>query len=124
MPYSSEFQPWRVIVHEQGGAYSTQNACHETLTTPDVSANKGMTLHIFRDAGTICLDKDPTTGNTLIASVIAPFARVVIKGGVGLVDGSIVARSLGSQYAGGQNGEDVQLHGNTYEGPMQCSCCD
>ena len=112
--------PYTVIVHDQGGEYSTDDACHTTITSADGgnfgASDYGRTLHVFRGAGTVCLAS--RQGTQFGPSVVAPFARVVVDGGVGYVDGSIVARSLGA--GGGADGRDVQLHGRAYHGPLQC----
>jgi hypothetical protein len=51
--------------------------------------------------------------------VLAPFARVLIDGDVGYVDGFVVAKSMGSS---GQNGGSVQMHGDGYKGTLSNTC--
>ena len=50
-------------------------------------------------------------------SILAPFARVILEGGIGFVDGIIIAKSLDA--VGGTY--EVQLHGDAYWGSLECS---
>ena len=45
--------------------------------------------------------------------------QVVVTGSAGYVDGVIIALAL--DYAGG-NADQVQLHGDLYQGPIECPC--
>ena len=109
---------YRVIVEDQGGTYDATDGCTAWYSAPAGTGGEdnGRTLLIFRGAGTIGL-KATRDGRQFGPSVLAPFARVMIHGNVGYVDGFIVARSVG---AVGQNGGSVQLHGDGYTGTLTC----
>ena len=110
---------YRVDVVDQGGTYSsTDSACVDRRTPPEGAGGEdnGRTLLVFTGEGTICLTSDDL-GRQFGPSVLAPFARVLIDGSVGFIDGFVVARSVGSV---GQFGESVQLHNDGYKGEMQC----
>ena len=78
--------------------------------------DKGNTLVIFNCAGDITLDKT-NDGRQFGPSVLAPFATVYVKGDAGFVDGTIWAKSI--ETTGGNDGA-LQLHGDTYDGPIDC----
>ena len=61
-------------------------------------------LLVFTGTGTVCLTKT-YSGRQFGPSVLAPFARVVVLGDVGYVDGFIVARSY---YSGDQKASQVR----------------
>ncbi len=114
-----------VFVVDQGGVYSTSDECHVISRSGEfgnASPNdNGRTLVVYRGAGSVCLTRDHN-GRQFGPSVLAPFARVIVTADLGYVDGYIVARSLGAHgNFGGQTGGDVQLHGDSYSGPLSCS---
>lgn len=115
---NSKSGQYKVYIVNQGGSYSWTDACHKTVSTNDYAnteEDNGKTLVVFKDAGTICLGKS-SYGRKFGPTVLAPFARVVIKNNVDFVDGTIIARSVGSPSGGSQN----QLHGDLYSGSLEC----
>ena len=78
--------------------------------------DNGATLAVFTGAGTVGLRKT-NDGRKFGPTVLAPLAHVLVDGDVGFVDGSIIARSV---HFVGQNQGSVQLHGDAYQGPLQC----
>lgn len=111
---------YRVFVEDQGGSYSDTDHCTswwDGAQFSEQSEDNGKTLVVFVGAGTIGITKD-SRGRQFGPSILAPFARVMVGGSVGYVDGFVVARSVG---ASGQGGGSVQMHGDGYAGPLTCS---
>lgn len=112
-----------VHIVTQGGSYSaSDSSCpagssydmHTLFNNPEAQAeNNGADMVVFTGKGTVCLTRT-ANGRAFGPSVLAPFARVIVVGQVGFVDGLIVARSLH------QPDSQVQLHGDVYTGPMSC----
>ena len=81
---------YTVRVVNQGGEYSSVGASASWYDLYDFrwggqGEDNGYTLAVFTGEGTVCLKK--YQGRQFGPSVLAPFARVVVDGDVGYVDG-------------------------------------
>ena len=76
------------------------------------------TLVVFNTAERVTL-RASVDGRQFMASVLAPFAEVLVDSDVGYIDGTLVARSLQMR----RNGGAVQLHGACFgHGASALSC--
>lgn len=115
-----------IVVEEQGADEIHVDATRYLGEEPSIRGvpqgeDNGGTLVVFTGNGTIFIEgtKDATAARQFGPSVLAPFAKVVIDGSAGFVDGLIVAAALDHT---GSNADQVQLHGDLYKGPMLCPC--
>jgi len=107
----SQSGSYKVVVKSQGGTFNTYD-----FNAGGQGEDNGKTLVIFNTNQDVTLTKTPDS-RQFGPTVIAPFAKVIVKGDAGFVDGSIYAKTLETQ-GGNQGG--LQLHGDTYTGPIQC----
>lgn len=121
--YSPNFQ---VFVEDQGTADIRVDSTRYLDEEPFMRGapqgeDNGMTLVVFKGSGTIFLEgtKGATAARQFGPTVLAPFAKVVVDGSAGFVDGVIIALSL--SYTG-DSADQVQFHGDMYQGPVQCNC--
>jgi len=102
----------KVVVMTQGGTYNTFD-----FNNGGQGEDNGNTLVIFNTDEDITLTKT-SDGRQFGPTVIAPFAKVFVKGDAGYVDGSIYAKYV--ETTGGNQGQ-LQLHGDTYKGSIECA---
>lgn len=104
---------YKVVVLTKGGTYNTYN-----FRNGGQGEDNGKTLVIFNTNEKVTLTKTPD-GRQFGPSVIAPFSTVDLSGNAGFVDGFIVAKSFVS--SGGGKATQLQMHGDTYKGPIRCN---
>jgi hypothetical protein len=119
---SLESGAYKVIVVEANQVPRNSNPCWsaEDFRTDPTEYEDGLTLVIFRErVGNICLS---AYSRKFMASVIAPFNRVVVHGEAGFVHGSVVAKEFYTEKscATGPEPSGLQLHGVMYKGPLSC----
>jgi len=102
---------YKVVVVNYGGTFNLYD-----FRSNGQGNDGGKTLVIFNTSSSIILDKT-SDGRQFGASVIAPFAKVTVKGDAGYVDGFIIAKEYAD--SGGNRGS-LQLHGVGYDGPLTC----
>lgn len=118
---------YTVLVIDQGSDVVTINTAQvvgaerQKRGLPQGEDN-GRSLVVFRGTGDVFLVGTGTTnvevaGRQFGPTVLAPFAKVVADGSAGYIDGLIIARSL--DYSG-KNAIQVQFHGDSYKGPLDC----
>ena len=110
---------------DQGGMYLATGAgdsfssydffVQPTETRGDV--RQGTTCVVFSSAGTIRLTKTPD-GSRFGLSILAPYVHVIVDSDAGSVDSFMIAKSYSSS---GGNAGSVELHGNGYREPFECT---
>lgn len=116
---------YSVVVFDQGAAPFTVDTAKVLGAEPakrgvPQGEDNGKTLVVFQGTGPVTLVGTGNTHNSVSGrqfgpTVLAPSAHVIVDGSSGFVDGSIIAESL--SYSGG-NAQQVQLHGQCYNGPL------
>jgi hypothetical protein len=108
---SSSNGDYRVVVKTSGGTFSTED--FNALSEED----NGSTLAVFNTDEDVHINMK-TNGRKFGPSILAPFSKVIVNGDVGFIDGFVVAKSLDGD---GSNLGGLQLHGDGYSGPLECS---
>lgn len=108
---SSESGQFKVVVMETGGSFDTFD-----FRNGGQGEDNGNTLVIFNTDQDVTLQS--VAGRQFGPSVLAPFSKVIIPGDIGFVDGFVVAKTFESV---GSASTSVQLHGDTYNGPITCA---
>ncbi|EJK61267.1 hypothetical protein THAOC_18279, partial [Thalassiosira oceanica] len=87
--------------------------------------DRGKTLVVFTFSGTLCLTDTDPHDREWGPSVLAPFATVRLIDPAKFSDGTIIAKRFTT--VGGVSGTnwnslggDLQLHGEMYDGPIDC----
>ena len=81
--------------------------------------DNGITLVVFNTPDEICLT-GTSSGRQFGPSVLAPFSKVVLRKGAGFLDGTIVARKFSTVRVWGDFGDNLQVHGDAYDGQVKC----
>ena len=102
---------YKVVVQTMGGTYNMYD-----FNPGGQGEDNGKTLVIFNTDEDITLTKT-SDGRQFGPTVIAPFAKVIVRGDAGFVDGSIYAKTFETN---GNNQGSLQLHGDTYSGAIEC----
>jgi len=110
--YSSWIGIYKVVVLNKGGTYNTYD-----FRNGGQGEDNGKTLAIFRSDEDVILTKT-SDGRQFGPSVLAPFARVTLKGDAGFIDGFLIAKSIGGNPGG--NAGQLQMHGDGYKGKIEC----
>jgi hypothetical protein len=97
-----------IKVFTRGGTYNMYDQPGATQ-----GYDKGKHMLVFTTSDTIILDKT-NDGRQFGPTVLAPFAKVVLKGSAGFIDGCVIAKQFGS------DGNGLQMHGDCYKGPLKC----
>jgi len=108
------------VVVDQGDTAGWYNSYHFIHPAPGQTVqgeDNGHTIVIFQGTGTIKLVAT-SDGRQFGPSVLAPFAHVELHGSANFVDGSIIAKTVGSRANTGAH--DLQLHGENYAGVLLC----
>ena len=116
----------QVIVVDQGGEYiaADDGASFYSLDNftcrdqPLEAEDGGKTLVVFKGAGSVVL-KRGANGAQFGPSVLAPFAHVLLDGGLGFLDGQIIAASMGA-YGGDAAYQGITLRGNAFTSAVTC----
>jgi hypothetical protein len=101
----------KVIVVDHGGTFNMYD-----FNSGGQGSDDGNTLIIFDTDEDITLDKT-SDGRQFGPSVIAPFAKVSLKGRAGYIDGIVVAKEFKTTSS---NQGQLQLHGKAYTGALEC----
>jgi hypothetical protein len=101
----------KVIVVDHGGTFNMYD-----FNDGGQGSDNGNTLVIFDTEEDITLDKT-SDGRQFGPSVVAPFAKVSLKGRAGYIDGIVVAKEFTT--SSGNQGQ-LQLHGKAYTGALEC----
>jgi len=80
--------------------------------------DKGNTLVVFNTDDDLCFTKSHD-GRQFGPSILAPFSKVTVKNNAGFVDGIVIAKEF-TTVADGSTGGQLQLHGDTYDGDIEC----
>jgi len=97
-----------------GGTYDFSAFCPDCPGAGHPSPSGSNILVFFNTAETVTL-VGTGDGRQWFASVLAPFAHLVVSESVGFIDGIVIAKS----YSG--MGTSVQLHANCYRGLATCA---
>lgn len=108
---SSTSGDFKVYVLTRGGTYNLYD-----FVPGGQGEDNGKTLVIFNTPEGVTLTKT-NDSRQFGPSVIAPFSKVTILGDAGYVDGLIVGKTV---VTSGSNQSQLQLHGDTYMGPIRC----
>lgn len=111
-PYEDMKEHFKVVVYERGGTFSMAD-----FRGRSAGARDRNTLVVFSTHDDVVLSRD-AYARQWGPSVFAPFSKVILKGGVGFVDGFLVAREL--DIDNGNWSEKVELHGKAYKGQLSC----
>jgi hypothetical protein len=101
----------KVYVLTNGGTYNLYD-----FVPGGQGKENGKTLVIFNTSDEVTLTRTYDS-RQFGPSVIAPFSKVNILGDAGYVDGLIVGKTVDTS---GSNQGQLQLHGDTYAGPIRC----
>lgn len=112
---SSQEGDHKVVVVNKGGTYNLYD-----FNNGGQGYDRGKTLVIFNTSEDIYLTKT-SDSRQFGPSVIAPFAKVILKGDAGFIDGSVYAKQF--ETSGGNQGQ-LQMHGETYSGVIKCGDAD
>jgi len=99
---------FRIKVFNKGGTYNMYDSNGATQ-----GYDKGKSLMVFTTTDDITLTKT-NDGRQFGPTVLAPFAKVFLKGDAGFIDGCVIAKEFDS------DGGGLQMHGDCYKGPLKC----
>jgi len=103
---------YKVKVFNNGGTYDLFD-----VRDQGQGEDNGKSLAIFTSSEPVIL-KGTSSGRKFGPSVLAPFAQVTLKGDAGFIDGFLIAKSIGGN--AGNNAGSLQMHGDSYKGPIYC----
>jgi len=104
----------RIHVVCSGGVYDFSQFCADCPGSDHDSPSGANILVVFNTHEEVTL-RSTVDGRQWYGSVLAPFSRVVVDGGIGFVDGIIIARSYASWDGSGQ------LHARCFHGFAECN---
>lgn len=115
---SSNVNGKKVIV-KNTGLDGSRNGCYDLydFRPGGQGYDNGNTLVVFNTTDDICLTKT-RDGRQFGPSVLAPFSKVTLTH-AGFIDGAVIAREF-TTVDGSYTGSELQLHGTTYNGPIEC----
>jgi len=115
---SSDKNGKKVIV-KTTGKDGSQNGCYDLydFRQPGQGYDNGNTLVVFNTKDPICLTKT-NDGRQFGPSVLAPFSKVTLTN-AGFIDGIVIAKEF-TTVRGSNKGTDLQLHGKTFNGEIEC----
>jgi len=79
--------------------------------------DRGNTLVVFNTDDDLCFKKTHD-GRQFGPSILAPFSKVTVNN-AGFVDGIVIAKEF-TTVKGTNKGGELQLHGDTYDGSIEC----
>jgi len=115
---SSDVNGKKVIV-KNTGKDGSRNGCYDLydFRPGGQGYDNGNTLVVFNTTDDICLTKT-RDGRQFGPSVLAPFSKVTLTH-AGFIDGTVIAKKF-TTVVGSYKGTELQLHGKTYNGAIEC----
>jgi len=115
---SSDINGKKVIV-KTTGKDGSQNGCYDLYDFRQFGQgyDNGNTLVVFNTKDPICLTKTKD-GRQFGPSVLAPFSKVTLTN-AGFIDGVVIAKEF-TTVRGSNLGTNLQLHGKTFNGEIEC----
>jgi len=109
----------KMVIVKNTGTDGSQNGCYDLydFRSGGQGYDNGNTLVVFNTTDDICLTKT-RDGRQFGPSVLAPFSKVTLTH-AGFIDGTVIAREF-TTVDGSYKGTELQLHGITYNGPIEC----